>query len=104
ETEVHVDVVLADALPAARAVVAGEDAAVVLLPQPIGRGRARSDEMWIVAPLGLGVGQVVVEHAAVAAAPALAAVARLELACRRHADIEVVPVARVDDDRVDAGD
>ena len=52
---------------------------------------------------GVGIGQEVRRDALVQRLPARAAVGRLEDAARRHADVEVLRIARVDVDRVQRG-
>ena len=69
ETEVDAAFGLADLLPGRGSVSAVEHAAVVLLPNVIGLPLAQLGRVRVVAPLGLGVRQVVVEQPLVAAAP-----------------------------------
>src|SRR5437764_13196995 len=92
--------VLADALPALARSIDLVDAAVVLMPQAIGLGRMLHHVVRIVAVLVLatvGLGRREVHRdTGVERLPVVAAIARLEDAAARHAQIEMLRIARVD--------
>ncbi len=76
---------------------------MVLLPEMIRLRRAGGDEMRIVPPLGFRIRQIVVGHPAIAAFPGLAAVGGLQHPGGGHRDVHMLRIARVDDDRMNAG-
>ncbi len=76
------------------------DAAVVLLVEPVGIRRVEAHAVGVMAVVGVGLGQEDGLDVLVEGAPVLPAVGALEDPARRQAQVEVVGVAGVDDDRV----
>ena len=102
KAEMHAGLRYADLAPVLRAVIAVEHTAVILLPEVIRLPGAGRHEMRIVAPLRLRVRAVVIRHAAAAALPGAAAVGGLDHPGRGYGNMDMIRVARVDDDRMDA--
>ena len=93
--------VVADPHPGGVRSVEPVDAAVVLLVQAVGPLRVEADGVRVVAVLGVRVGQEVGRAPGVEGRPVVAAVDRLEHASAGEPDVEVVPVAGVDEHRVE---
>lgn len=74
KTEMYADFGYADFLPGFGAVFAKEYTAVILLPEMVGLRGTRRHEVWVVPPIGFGVGQIIHQHATIAALPAYTAV------------------------------
>jgi hypothetical protein len=94
---------LADPLPALARALEPVDPAVVLVIEDVGLDRGDAQAVHVVAVLRVGIGQEVGGDALVERLPARAAVGRFEDAARRHADVQMLRVARVDVDRVQRG-
>src|SRR5436309_2002283 len=89
-----------DLLPLLVRSIDPEDAAVILLVQAIGMTGSETHAVRIVSVLGVGVGKKIGAHAFVEWRPIATPVDRLENATRRHRDIKMLRIARVDQDRV----
>jgi hypothetical protein len=92
--------VVADADPSFGGTIEPVQAAVVLLVQPVGHQRVHPHAMGVVAEGRVGTGQEVGGAPHVQRPPIRPAVNRLEHAAAREPEVQVVVVARIDQDRV----
>src|SRR5450631_468640 len=93
----------ADVLPELGRPVEAVDAAMVLLIEPVRHDRMQAHAVRIMAEIRRWLRQEIRFDARVERAPIRARVGRFEYASARHADIHVIAIARVDQDRMELG-
>ena len=93
---------LTDLLPSLGAIRAVEHAAVVLLPDMLRRARATLNEVRIMPPFRVRIGQVVIGHALIATLPGLSTIIALQDARSGDRDAHPLWIAGVHINRVDA--
>ena len=98
----HTGIRLADLFPALRSIITVENTAMILLPQMVRLARATGDKMRIVSPLGLGVRQIVHQHAAITARPGLTAIGRFHNTSRGYRNMDMIRVLWIHHDGMDA--
>src|SRR5438067_7032214 len=90
----------ANVLPLVVRPVDSEDAAVILLIQTIRMPGGKAHAMWIVSEFCLGIRKKIGTQAPVQRLPIHACVNGLEDAARRHRDVNMFSVARIDENRM----
>ena len=92
-----------DVLPAFGGTIKTIDAAVILLIEAVGQRGVHSHAVRVVTVFGIGIGQKVRSHTAIERLPIGAAIVGFEHASTRHADVDVLGIARIDQHRVQLG-
>jgi len=103
KTEMHTRSGHADFLPAAGRVVTVENTAVVLLPEMIRLPGAAGHEVRVVAPVRCRVRKIVHQHAAITSRPGSSAIGGLDDTGGRYRDMDMIRIARIDQDGMNAG-